>query len=383
MANKRKQGYLLACCFLAIPHSLFAASETVVTAGLTYKYDDNVFKQDLDNIESSDSTRSGAVFTKSAGVSTNLNWSKIGLVGAVGVNQADYFSQSELNNQSYDLNLKLFHSVNEKVELNAVYVRSRKVKDFAETDIRQKNEVELSSLNFGFSYKVNERLKFVSQMTELTSRNLLNELSALDSRKTVLSLSSAMQIASKLGSELRYTASESEPLNGNNESLNYNQAVIGISFDYSHSPKTNLAADLSQQEFLGNKSLNYSMNIDYRATPKSQFNLSFFNQQVDSVNETSVQSKNTGVAFGYNYLYSAKWSYLLNTQVVEQEADAILSGVVEPYSDNLKSVSLTANYLFNKVLSFSLGYTHQERTSSREGFDYISNVFQINSNLQF
>jgi len=384
MKSRKQYYYVIGSCLLILSMSVSAASETVVNAGLAYKYDDNVFKQDLENIDSNSSLeKSGTVVTKSAGITSNLSWSKITVTGLIGVNQSDYSEQPELDNESYDLSLSMLYALNNKLDFNTSFASSRRLKDFTETDVRQKNEVEISSLNFGFNYKVNSKLSLGSKLDVVTSKNLLNELSALDSKKTILSVNASMQLLPKLLSEVRYANTSSESLSGDNNSLNFNQSVIGVALNYSHSPKTGLALDFSQQELIDKKAFNYSITIDFQATPKSQLNLSIFNKQVDSVNEASLQDKDIGLNFGYSYLYSSKWNYLLNARIIERKADALLSSVVEPYTDNLALVSLTSNYLFSSTLSFSFGYTYQQRDSSRKGFDYKSNIFQINSNLQF
>lgn len=371
-------------CLFFLSQSVLAASQTDVQAGLAYKYDDNIYKQDFENISSANGLKkSGTVFTKNAQINSNLNWSKINVVGGVGLSQIEYSGQPELDNKSYNLNLSLVYALSNRLNLNTDFSSSRRLKDFAETDLKKKNEVETNSLDFGLDYKVNSKLSFGTKLDVVTNINQLNELSILDSQKTIFSINAALKLLQRLDLVISYENTQSVGLKGQNASLNYNKSVESMGLKYAYSPKTSLTFDLSKQDLVDNPSLNYSVNVDYQATPKSKLNISVFDNRVDSINESSIQTEDIGVMISYNYLALSKWNYLLSTQLLERKADALLISTVEPYKDKLASISLSANYSFSKLLGLSFAYTYKKRDSSRNGFNYVSNVFQINSNFQF
>lgn len=384
MKSKKGKYLVLIGCLLSFSEHLLAASETNVNATLNYKYDDNIYKQDLKNINGDNGVEaSGSILIKAVALNTIVNRSKFNFVSGLALSESSYSVQPELDNQSYTVNLSAQYLVSYKASVTSSVSSERKLRDFAETDLRKKSEIETNSFELGINYKPKEKISFSSNLNFITNKNSLNELASLDRETLGYSLVAVYQVTSRLSTTGSYTFSQVEPLNGGADLLRYSKLSYGLNLDYSYSPKTNVSLDLGRQTLLDNSSSNYSFNFNYQATPKSKINLTIFKKQVDSTNENSIQSENSGYSFSYNYAYSNRWSYLLSGTVTEQDSDALLLGSVNPYSDDLKNFSLTANYNFNQTLNLSGGYVYQERSSTRAGFDYVSNIYQISSNLKF
>jgi len=156
-----------------------------------------------------------------------------------------------------------------------------------------------------------------------------------------------------------------------------------MSFKYDYSPKTLMVLDVSNKTLASGEVLNYKLDFTYNMTQKSALNLSSFKYSVDSVNVSSLKAETIGVAFKYSYDYSNKINVSIVADSSKVKSDGYLSESVGFYEDKLLNLSLVSSYILNKNVMLTFGYSFQSRDSSRRGFDFEYNIFQVSSNLKF
>lgn len=372
---------------MLVSNLLFASSELSTTLQLGTTFDDNIFKTNQSSNFSEGqelSKRSDQIVNTQFGLNYALSYSKQSLLAQLSLGESNYASNSQLNNTSQNVGLSWVHGVGKKYQGTLSLKHSVSLKEFAETEIKQKNEIMADAIAYSGNYPLNEELSVGFRINQRMQENSLAVLKNLDNESLTLGVDLTYQVGADFRINLAYTSLDYKYVRNEGGASNYNQSTLSTALTWTLSPKTNLSFSVgavsrpSETGDPGYDALNYSLGLNYSITAKSSLSMRGFQTTNEVDNEISSYTETQGFTIAYTYNMNNKFSVVINTGMIKSTSDQVLIGEPGVYQSDLVQTGIALSYQLYENLSLRMNYRYAEKVSDRILENYQSNVYQIN-----
>lgn len=380
----RSEFYLILLTGFFVSNSVLAAAEEVVGFSVSTRFDDNIFRYDANDPVFSNQDLSDLVTTTNAKAAYVFTYSKQSIALNLGLSHTRYQDREELNNSPVNFGLGWNFNISPKwtTALDAGYIRQ--ASEFSNTLIKQKNTVTKKDVDYSLNYQPFSKLNFGLNIGIVETSNSLDSLEELDRFNKTFSISGSYQLMANITTNVSYSYLASEPLVGEDDSLEYIQTSRSLGLRWRYSPKTNINASIGNSSTRTANSLNYNLDLNYQMTAKSSLSFSIYQSTSESTNDVSLLTESQGANLSYSWQVFPKLSTTLSMKRVNQVSDtAYIDSSVPEFEEITTSYLWELSYLIDKSISINSNISRQERQSEFVLNDYVANIYQLTVNLKF